>query len=284
MKTLTDFHKDLGMSEVGHGLITGIFNEGDCCSLAPSGCRANCHKVPLWKLGGEERDEQIALLRAACPAHLDQFWRCLNQTLAGASEGAAWWGRPCCRLAVAPRCQATCLRSRDVPDLVPACRRSHEIDFYECVQRAEDGAGCCARTQSYRCRASCEAVFAARTPSRRLRHQMTKDCRAHAHVTRCAHALTRTTPAHRPERTDLHCCAESDAASCRVACRKVLLTEAAQQDILEQLEASCGGVDLTNGVWKCLFRHSDSANQHTRQASRLGRLGLDAAKLGCCRL
>ncbi|XP_042860190.1 reversion-inducing cysteine-rich protein with Kazal motifs-like isoform X3 [Penaeus japonicus] len=258
-------------------------DEGDCCSHAPSGCRAACHKVPLWKLGGEEREGQIALLRAACPAHLEPFWRCLNHTLAGASEGAAWWGRPCCRLAVAPRCQVACLRSRDVPELAPACRRSHEIDFYECVQRAEEGAGCCARTQSYRCRASCEAVFAARTPSRRLRHQMTKDCRAHAHVTRCAHSLTRTTPAHRPER-NLHCCAESDDASCRAACRSVLTSEAAQQDILEQLEASCGSVDLTNGVWKCLFRHSDSANQHTRQVSRLGRLGLDAAKLGCCRL
>ncbi|XP_063598267.1 reversion-inducing cysteine-rich protein with Kazal motifs-like [Penaeus indicus] len=45
-------------------------DEGDCCSVAPSGCRAACHKVPLWKLGGEEREEQIAFLRAACPAHL----------------------------------------------------------------------------------------------------------------------------------------------------------------------------------------------------------------------
>ncbi|XP_068200840.1 LOW QUALITY PROTEIN: reversion-inducing cysteine-rich protein with Kazal motifs [Palaemon carinicauda] len=130
-------------------------------------------------------------------------------------------------------------------------------------------------------RSSCEAVFSARTPSRRLRHRLTKDCRAHAHVTRCAHALIRTTPAHRPER-NLHCCAASDLATCRAVCRTVLTSDSPQQDILDQLEDACGTVDLTVGVWKCLFRHSEGVAPEVRPVSKLGRLGLDAAKLGCC--
>ncbi|KAK8750056.1 hypothetical protein OTU49_015214, partial [Cherax quadricarinatus] len=123
----------------------------------------------------------------------------------------------------------------------------------------------------------------ARTPSRHLRHQLSRDCHAHAHVTSCAHALTRTTPAHRPERTDLHCCVSSESASCRATCRRVLTSQASQQDILDQLEGACGTVDLTNGLWKCLFRQSEAAVPEVRQVSKLGRLGLDAAKLGCCR-
>ncbi|XP_071543014.1 reversion-inducing cysteine-rich protein with Kazal motifs isoform X2 [Panulirus ornatus] len=255
--------------------------EESCCRLAPSSCRIVCHQVPLWRLTGREGGVYVGQLAAACPPHLEQYWTCLNQTLAGVAEGAGWWGRPCCRLAVAPACQVACLRARQAPQLTPACRASHEMDFFQCVRRTEEGAGCCARTQSYRCRTSCEAVFAARTPSRHLRHQLTKDCRAHAHVTHCAHALTRTTPSHRPER-NLHCCARSDEASCRSVCRDVLTSEAAQQDILDQLEASCGTVDLTNAVWKCLFRQSEVTAQEVRQVSKLGRLGLDAAKLGCC--
>ncbi|XP_066975585.1 reversion-inducing cysteine-rich protein with Kazal motifs isoform X2 [Macrobrachium rosenbergii] len=252
-----------------------------CCNLATSDCRSACHKVPLWKLAGDERTSQLESLSSVCPSDLKEFWGCFNNTLAEVSEGVGWWGRPCCRLALSPKCQVTCLQAHDAPQLTPSCRASHEIDFFECVQRMQEGAGCCARTQSYRCRASCEAVFSARTPSRRLRHRLTKDCRAHAHVTRCAHSLIRTTPAHRPER-NLHCCAASDLATCRAACRIVLTSEAPQQDILDQLEDACGAVDLTIGVWKCLFRHSEGVAPEVRQVSKLGRLGLDAAKLGCC--
>nr|XP_045581465.1 reversion-inducing cysteine-rich protein with Kazal motifs-like [Procambarus clarkii] len=257
-------------------------SEGDCCAHAPPSCRAVCHQVPLWRLAAEDSEAHLARLTAACPPHLDGYWTCLNHTLTGVAEGAGWWGRPCCRLALVPECQAACLRARHQPHLTPLCRASHHVDFFQCLRRTEEGAGCCARTQSYRCRASCEAVFAARTPSRRLRHQLSKDCHAHAHVTRCAHALTKTTPSHRPER-NLHCCAASVSWSCRAACRAVLTSQAPQQDILDQLEDACGTVDLTNGVWKCLFRQSDAAVPEVRQVSKLGRLGLDAAKLGCCK-
>ncbi|KAG0728506.1 Reversion-inducing cysteine-rich protein with Kazal motifs [Chionoecetes opilio] len=218
--------------------------DGWCCSLAPPACRAACYRVPLWGLGGRDADHHLTHLTSICPPTL---------VISGASfaaevtEGAGWWGRPCCKLALAPGCQAVCLSAGNAPQLGSACRASHEIEFFRCIQRTEEGAGCCARTQSYRCRASCEAVFTARTPSRRLRHQLAKDCRAHAHVTRCAHALTKTTPAHRPER-NLHCCTASEAASCRAACRRVLTSAAPQQDILEQLEAACGPLDLTVSI------------------------------------
>lgn len=266
---------------------TATTTQGDgwCCSLAPPTCRAACYRVPLWGLGGRDAEHHLTHLASTCPHTLDKFWTCLNNTMAEVTEGAGWWGRPCCKLALAPSCQAACLSAGNSPQLGAACRASHEIEFFRCIQRTEEGAGCCARTQSYRCRASCEAVFTARTPSRRLRHQLAKDCRAHAHVTRCAHSLTKTTPAHRPER-NLHCCAASEAASCRLACRRVLTSSVPQQDILEQLEAACGTVDLTNGVWKCLFQQSEAAavatSPEVRQVSRLGQLGLDAAKLGCC--
>ncbi|CAL4124805.1 unnamed protein product, partial [Meganyctiphanes norvegica] len=127
-----------------------------------------------------------------------EFWTCLNHTLAGVSEGQGWLGRPCCSLGVAPGCQWACLTARQPQDLNPHCRHSHEMDLLTCVQRTQVGSGCCAQTQSYKCRASCEAVFADRTPSRRLRKQLSRDCRTHPQVMRCAHTFTRTSPSHKP--------------------------------------------------------------------------------------
>ncbi|KAK4292940.1 hypothetical protein Pmani_034325, partial [Petrolisthes manimaculis] len=234
----------------------------------------------LWSL--VEGSEQMSHLTTACPPNLVEYWRCVNHTLKSVSEGRGWWGRPCCRLAVSPACQLTCLRPHQPPQLAPPCRPSHEVDFFACVRRTEAGAACCARTQSYKCRTSCEDLFAARTPTRPLRRRLGRDCHAHGHVARCAHALTHTTPAHRPER-NLHCCTSSTSASCRSACRSGLTSGAPQQDILDKLEHACGPVNLASELWQCLLRQSEaSGNNNMAQIGDGPELGVDAGRAGCC--
>ncbi|XP_076035160.1 reversion-inducing-cysteine-rich protein with kazal motifs [Oratosquilla oratoria] len=257
----------------------------DCCRMASGSCRTTCHQTSLVQFAmgsAEARRASMEQLLGFCPPHLESFWSCMNETLRAISEGEGWWGRACCDLPLSHGCQLRCLQATSRQDLRHVCRASHEIDFFTCVERMKVGAECCSKSQSHRCRSSCEAVFAAQgSVPRTLRHRVKEECVVSPAVRRCVHNHTKVTPAHRPER-NLHCCGESLDSDCRSRCRTILTTRRTQQDIVEALEGACGRVDLLNKVWICMLRHSEAIAPATRQVSQIDQMGMDSAKLHCC--
>lgn len=58
-------------------------------------------------------------------------------------QGSDWWGRVCCSYALAGSCQRTCATANSSAPLLPACRRSDELNFFSCLDRQAYGQDCC---------------------------------------------------------------------------------------------------------------------------------------------
>uniref|UniRef100_T1IV60 Uncharacterized protein n=1 Tax=Strigamia maritima TaxID=126957 RepID=T1IV60_STRMM len=172
-------------------------------------------------------------------------------------------------------------------DLFQECRRSDEIGFFSCVEQLEVGEKCCSNAQTVECHHQCQQVFASKqTPNGKTRNAVTHSCSYHSpKVVKCVQDYVRLTPSSNPQR-NLHCCEKSSNEHCTKTCIHAMRTKKTDQDIMDAIEAACGSpleYAKLDKMWQCFLRHANSPRSRSTSISSINHMGLDSAKLQCCR-
>ncbi|XP_061379203.1 reversion-inducing cysteine-rich protein with Kazal motifs [Danaus plexippus] len=250
-----------------------------CCDKAVGTCRSVCEKMSLVEMASDSamREERIENIYKFCAPHLIEFWICMNQTIQEVVSRSGWWGRACCALGHSAKCRRACATASDASALSEPCRRSDEINFFDCVQKQQEGQWCCSQTRSISCHEACQKavwrVGQTRADSG-AREKAAELCEQSPALLHCFRDLTAST-VHTDTSKYLPCCHESPSQECRSTCETVLRRTGESQEIAEALSQECGAPAIHDGMWQCFLRKD--APPETKDV-----IPHDVAKLHCC--
>ncbi|EFX68216.1 hypothetical protein DAPPUDRAFT_260450 [Daphnia pulex] len=132
-----------------------------------------------------------------CPPSMQEvFWNCLNITI-GPKHDGDYLGRQCCSLSPVHRCQTACLRAKQYSeDLANECRKSDNMQLFQCLNLIREGEECCSLSADSKCRKACSTVYSATATSASgagingtLRHAANTACSRSPNVLQCAKNL-----------------------------------------------------------------------------------------------
>ncbi|XP_061411665.1 reversion-inducing cysteine-rich protein with Kazal motifs [Lethenteron reissneri] len=255
-------------------------------------CREACEQLTSTKSDSRLR-HLLHRLPGYCPDSMIGFWDCINSTLPGVQrKPEGWVGLGCCELAIANECRRACRQASAKSGISSQCRKEYETALYNCVNRNEMGSLCCSHAGRHtNCREYCQAIFrtdSAPTPNQ-IRTVENYCSVASPAVVRCFDNYTQSYPARNPL-DSLHCCERAADSKCEAACRRVLVTIASEQEMVEGLIEGCGRQPLPQDpLWQCFLEGADTGGGRRRagggggaQDAASSPTGLDGAKLQCC--
>ncbi|XP_058809522.1 reversion-inducing cysteine-rich protein with Kazal motifs [Phymastichus coffea] len=246
--------------------------EMSCCSRAAGSCRSFCSKLSLVKLGEDPyaRDNATRTLAELCSTELVEFWDCVNATFSDVERNENWSGRPCCRKARNPLCQAACATAGARHELRRSCRWSDEPELADCLDQREDADECCSSVANSTCRSICREVIHKPAKQSVLKVYSSRGC--FHQVPKCLKGSAEVKPSEDPK-LYTHCCEQAASADCQESCRRLLHASSSILDVFGDLEASCGAIKPHAPLWSCLFKSSPSRPQ---------RVPANIGKLTCC--
>ncbi|XP_075980156.1 reversion-inducing-cysteine-rich protein with kazal motifs isoform X1 [Anticarsia gemmatalis] len=252
-----------------------------CCDKAEGVCRSVCDKMSLVEIASNSStfEQWVPNIYRFCTPRLIEFWICMNKTIQEVVSGSGWWGRACCSLGRLHTCRHACAMAANESALIGAgaCRRSDEIDFFDCVQKQEQAQQCCSQTQSLTCHDECQKTLWRLGQSRvdvQARSTALQACEESPDLMRCLRDLTDSVVS-----TDtlkyLSCCRESNRQECQPTCERVLRSTGVLQEIVEELEDDCGTPAIHDGFWQCFLKKDTPPEPKDL-------IPHDISKLHCC--
>ncbi|KOB77848.1 Serine protease inhibitor [Operophtera brumata] len=235
------------------------------------------HEMSLMDIVSAETfmEEKIPNIYKFCAPTSVEFWICMNHTIQVSDSG--WWGRGCCTLAQAPSCRQACSSSTNATALTDFCRRSDEIDFFNCVQKQQDAQWCCTQTQSLKCHEACQKVLWRAGHSKiesGAREKAVEECDQSPALLKCLKEMGGTT-AHIDTSKYLPCCQEAENKKCRSTCESVLKRIDDLSNIEEALVPDCGPPAIDSVIWLCFLKKDQPIENKDL-------IPYDIAKLHCC--
>ncbi|XP_039290122.1 reversion-inducing cysteine-rich protein with Kazal motifs isoform X1 [Nilaparvata lugens] len=264
--------------------------DSDCCTQTTGSCRSACEQLMLvtTHADAEVRDQRLLDVHNFCSPNLRKkmqasFWNCMNETLKELNRVEQWSGSVCCSLPHSEKCQQACVSAGSRHDLIPNCRQSDEISFFNCLDRQQVGEDCCGSARNAECQTACQTVFRSElTPNREARENLSVACSdSSPRVMSCINNFIRVSTVSNAHKY-LHCCEKTTKVDCREACRTSLRTKSTDQEIIDSLqEGGCGPPLLHEALWQC-FLQGGEAVPSSLESSRIERMGMDSAKMHCC--
>lgn len=250
-----------------------------CCSKGDDTCMNVCVKMSSVEKTTDSptRDDRIQNIHKFCGPHLTDFWMCMNQTIKEIVQGLGWWGRVCCSRGRSPACRQACVTAPNAGTLQNSCRKSDELDLFECVQMQQEAQWCCSQTVSLSCHEACyQALW------RIGQNQVDSDakervldvCDQSRDLLQCFRNFT-SSVIHSNLAKYASCCAEAPNPECSKACREILVKSKSTDEIFEGLVKECHAPALIDPFWKCILRKDEPSNG-------LDIMPRDGGKLNCC--
>lgn len=278
-------YKDDDLTQPTYVNMTDIFT---CCSDVHGSCKAACESFSLVKLADStNKDWKLHDIRRSCQPPESAFWTCMNNTLASIQRGIAWPGRTCCSLGMSLKCQNACVMASKKEELLAGCRHSDEQRLFNCVQRQEDGDGCCGQARTSECLMACKDVFRSnQTPNKQQRELVQNTCsNNNTDVLECIKGYVEVT-INGNLKNYLPCCDQTIESQCKKACRDTLLDGSyTEEEAIDILQSSGCGVPLPHDpLWKCFFSFGKNkvVPVNSNEISRINQVGMDSAKMHCC--
>nr|CAH0110900.1 unnamed protein product [Daphnia galeata] len=300
-----------------HGLQTTTVMPSCCSTAVTDACRNYCQKMDHTLLHPADPELLLEMASHCPPSMQESFWNCLNITI-GPKHDADYLGRQCCSLSPVHRCQTACLRAKQYSeDLASECRKSDNMQLFQCLNLIREGEECCSLSADSQCRKACSTVYSATATSASgagingtLRHAANTACSRSHNVLQCAKNLLKVDRLPISTST-LECCDKGKTFQCQETCRSAL--KAGEPDAVGLMVKDCGELLLTEPLWKCFMSKSppsspdrsahnndrainDIRNSKPRSlidpsktvsttittTTAIQRSSYDAAKLSCC--
>ncbi|XP_063778841.1 reversion-inducing cysteine-rich protein with Kazal motifs [Pseudophryne corroboree] len=270
-------------------LVAVLFPEAadaSCCYQAKDNlmCRDVCEQI----LTSKSESRQKHLLQRApdyCPSSMTEIWNCMNSSLPGASKKSdGWVGLGCCELAIATECRRACKQASSTNDILKACRKQYENALISCVNRNEMGSVCCSYAGRHtNCREYCQAIFRTDSSPGPSQIKSVEDYCASIspQLVQCVNNYTQSYPMRNPI-DSLYCCDRAEDHSCQTTCKRIIMSNKTEHEIVESLIEGCKTMPLPQDpLWQCFLQRSRSAHPGVTIAPPPS-TGLDGAKLHCC--